>query len=235
MAYIYPGLVFIHIPKTGGTSVWWHLEQVGGWQCKNMHSWKQHETATQFDRQCEKFRNKFCKVGTDAWRETIGNKQKMALEYADYEKFAIVRNPFARAVSIYTGAKFRRNNPKVWTPTLFSEWLGACHHSLSWRLDKSEILGLLGAADRKFSPFRQQCEFVKGDVRVFRTEEFDKLWDWLIPLTGPSAKTYEKAQGIGAHYLKGRPGHYREFYNHNSRDMIERLCRDDLDRWGWEF
>lgn len=235
MAYVYPGLVFIHIPKTGGTSVWWHFQQVGGWQCKIMHSWKQHESAGQFDDQVLKYRKKFISKATDEWRRTVGNQQKMALEYHHYEKFALVRNPFSRAVSIFTGNKSRRLAPHVWTPSVFEDWLVAVHARMSWRSNKAQIHVLLGTGDRKFSPFRNQGDFVKGDVRVFKLEEIDAMWDWLILITGPSDKTHDKAQGWGEHYHNGKPPHYREFYTDKSRKMIELLCRDDLERWEYAF
>lgn len=64
--------LFIHIPKTGGTSVWKSLLDVGGHNARDCH------------------------IGAKKMKNMIGEKR-----WNEYFKFAFVRNPWARMVSCF--------------------------------------------------------------------------------------------------------------------------------------
>jgi len=72
------GIVFLHVPKTGGTAV------VRFFNIRSLHDWNPEVRPSPQHLTCEMLRKK------------IGNKK-----YEDYYKFAFVRNPWARILSSY--------------------------------------------------------------------------------------------------------------------------------------
>lgn len=104
--------MFIHIPKTGGHSVWDAMKQHGGYALKDVYGpgngFSYHETA-------DDLRLKF---GHSMWK--------------GFKKISVVRNPWERAVGLYFGEKRKGNyNPKG-----FKKWLWKYHHARQNELDK---------------------------------------------------------------------------------------------------
>jgi hypothetical protein len=96
MPYLLNNVMFIHIPKTGGHSVWDVMRQHGGTRMKDSHgdAWTHHATG-------------------------IGLKQRLGGSYDHWTKFSLVRNPWQRAVGLYYG----RDKLKEHTPARFEKWL----------------------------------------------------------------------------------------------------------------
>lgn len=96
MPYVIDDLMFFHLPKTGGHSVWYVMEQHGGFRCKTEWGghWSHHMTS-------------------------YGARQKLGPKWDQYKKFTLVRNPWERAVSLYFG----RNKINKHSPAAFARWM----------------------------------------------------------------------------------------------------------------
>lgn len=90
MAYLLRNLLFIHLPKTGGHSVWDVMKPRGGIRLKTEWGpkWIHHQSAA-------------------------GLKARLGPSYDQYEKFSLIRNPFERAVSLYFGRDKKNYTPSV--------------------------------------------------------------------------------------------------------------------------
>jgi len=84
LTLILGNLMFIHIPKTGGNSVWYTIRHHGGYRLKEKYG---------------------PGAGYALHHSSWGVRERMGTtEYDRYEKFSLVRNPWERAVSLYYGA-----------------------------------------------------------------------------------------------------------------------------------
>jgi hypothetical protein len=186
-------VIFIHINRTGGTSV----ERAFGF---NTHlpvdKGHDHSTPTKLIR----------KLGRAKWER--------------YFKFAIVRNPWDRLVSVYQMRKGYGMIPEM----SFDEWLGgdspACDrypnspldprswwmHQVNWITDGKgrEVLDFVGRYERLAEDFATVCRRVGADVTLPRLNSFER-------------------------------SHYSSFYDAALRQRVADLCRPDIERFGYTF
>ncbi len=183
--------MFIHIPKTGGHSVWNVMRANGGHRCKDTlgGNWTHHMSAT-------------------------GIRQKMgSTDYDRYDKVALIRNPWQRAVGLYFG----RNKIKEHSPAGFAKFMKQYR----------------GIGKYRWNPFYPQSRLLLPDVRAFKLEHIDELYRYLeqacgIEVNGPDAiKT-----GRNRH-VERLP--WREYFTDALRDEIARKHERDIERWGWVF
>lgn len=144
-------------------------------------------------------------------RESLGEDK-----YKEYFTFAFVRNPWARAVSIYT---YANKNPRHRMHRKVIE-LGSFDRYLEWHCGGGEIIST-------------QTDYVcdaEGNVIVDFIGRQEQLEDDLkIVCERLNIKT-ELAK-----FNVSRTDSYQNYYNGSSRRMIEEAYRSDIDMFGYEF
>jgi hypothetical protein len=208
--------VFVHIPKTAGTSI----EQVlypplsrkrvvisgmsdtnlfAGWN-EEHKIWMQHATMQQINDLYEK-------------------------DVSEYFKFSFVRNPYERAISDW---KFlRRKSHKKWRSKTFLKYLnreGYFKRILSNRKDKSTRI------DHTYP----QYDFIYDDNGkclvdfIGKTENLQEDFNIICDKLGiPRQKL--------PHEKKGKHKHYTEYYDDESREIVAEKYAKDIEYFGYEF
>lgn len=180
--------VFIHIPKTAGTSI---TKIIG-------EPFQKHNTA---------------KVVI----ETIGREQ-----WEKAFKFTVVRNPFDKVHSWY---KFRimhnQSNMKK-KPISFKDWV-ACTYGES--KDPYYYYRALN-----FEPQVEWLKNEKGEIEMDQIVRFENL----------ATEFNEVAEIVGIdsqlpHINKTAKTNYRDFYDDETRLIIEKAHQEDLETFGYKF
>lgn len=192
MTYVLKNMMFIHIPKTGGHVVWKIFEPLGGVRLKDHYG----------------FGNGFPLHGTALGLHTnLGST-----EYRKYDKFALVRNPWERAVSLYFGQD---------NVTKFSR-----------RAFKTYLRRMRRGSNRRFSPFQLQSAILSPEVTVFDLSRIDELYEWVadhgFSFENPGVIPSGKNKDIE------RP-HYRKYFNEAFQRAIGKMNAADIERFGWTF
>lgn len=221
--------IFVHIPKTGGTSIediFWpdrrELSEDPEWAAR--HLWMSF---------VDEFRNKYqtgglqhltadqiaTEVGTDTFNECF--------------KFAIVRNPWDKAISQFTYTKNSRPDLRQYlgmsSSASFHEYLDLVQH-------------------KEHVQWTQQSSFLcdaKGDLAVDfvgRFEEFDAAVREICRRLRPKKlKAWVKAKKIqyGVQAVpfsnKSSRGHYTTYYDSDTRDLVANIYARDIDLFDYEF
>jgi hypothetical protein len=139
-------LIFLHIPKTAGTSIEQSLNQNGG----PMHLWSLYGSTPMHALQ---------HLTYDGVRERVGEET-----FSAAKKFAIVRNPWTRVVSDY---HWHSRGCKT-----FDEFLELIDRMLSdpaWP-------NLKNFNTKFAAHFEPQTSFVRPDIRVLRFENLGEEW-----------------------------------------------------------
>jgi hypothetical protein len=148
--------IFIHVPRTGGTSMTYSLsEEVGG--SKNIN--------------VEKF-------GFNSWRpmfhddnsvhRTYIEKQEVIDKYRDYFSFAFIRNPWDRILSYFTGHRKSPKRVRDWDINIegFTDYLIRDLHNLPpcahWVCDTSGKIALNYVA--RFENWKQEHEHISKEL-----------------------------------------------------------------------
>ena len=176
-----------------------HINKTGGSSIeKALHVPLIHETALTF---CER-------IGKQRWDQRFS--------------FAIIRNPWDRAVSQFhyrqmTGQTGLGNNPLG-----FKEWLKQVYiqRSPDYMDDKKMFL--------------TQAEWVcdeEGRIMVDYIGRFENLqesWDYICV-------QLQQTRTLLPHVKKSTRGNYRDYYDDESREIIEDYFRQDLKLFGYTF
>jgi hypothetical protein len=202
--------VFVHIPKTGGTSIQEALRR-----CAIKLALVGMSTAEQRE-----------KLGiTDAWLHHIPAIELRRIlgtsVWDSFYKFTFVRNPWDWLVSLYhfqrtqfaASADFRRMWPE--TAARF-----ATTHSLGEWLRAGP------------SPVPQHNRIVDREGRLLvdfvgRFEEIERDFSHVQQRIGVTASL--------PHLLRSDHRPYREYYDHDTRDLVARQYRCDVETFGYEF
>ena len=177
-------LIFVHIPKTAGTSIELALNLHGDWRRENLHS-----LFGQIQSQALLRQNL-----TSNFLQHLKLHEIQALmgdEFADYEIFTVVRDPWTRFLS-----SFRRKDPDLCS---YVRWRTA------YELDDLSLFEYFNIACWAHHPhFNSQASFFQSatdgssvrdvlkNVRVFKFEELSLLEDWL-------SDKYHKSVKLGWH------------------------------------
>ena len=220
------GLVFVAIPKTGTTSITRALHDM----CPPK------EDVQLINEEIDKaFRKKYN-------LNEIGDKKpgrakhlsaiqlKYILGDAEFDRcvtFSVVRNPWARMVSRYffthadaepsDSEKVRRGTTRNFHTKEFEPWINKV-----WKQHKS--------GKRKNSQ-RAKLVDLDGNLlvdHVGHLEDVQSTLDWVSARVG--------VPPIAMPHINGtRKGHYAQYYNDNTRDMVAEICRDDIECFGYRF
>ena len=177
-------LIFVHIPKTAGTSIELALNLHGDWRRENLHSLFGQIKSQALLRQ--NLTSNFLQHLKLHEIQTL-----MGDEFADYEIFTVVRDPWIRFLS-----SFRRKDPDL---CAYVRWRTA------YELDDLSLFEYFNIACWARHPhLNSQASFFQSatdtlpvtdvlkNVRVFRFEELSVLEDWL-------SEKYNKLVKLGWH------------------------------------
>lgn len=148
-------------------------------------------------------------------------------EFTRCLKFSLVRNPWARMVSRYffthvdseptSAQKQRRDTSRKFHNLDFESWIRR-----RWRFHK------LGIRENN-----QLSKLVNLDGQILvdhvgRLESAQDTLDWMMGKLG--------AERIAMPHVNGtRKGHYAQFYNRNTMEMVEQMCRVDIEYFNYRF
>lgn len=220
------GLVYVAIPKTGTTSITRALIDTSP-------SKDSVQLLTEFvDRD---FRKKYNldqigdkKPGRAKHLSALQLKYILGeREFARCTKFTVVRNPWARMVSIYffthvehepsATEKRRRHTSRTFHNKDFESWI-------------EKVWSRHNSGERKNSQLAKLVD-LEGNLlvdHVGRLEDVQTTLDWVSSRAG--------IEPINMLHVNGtRKGHYSQFYNEETRAMVAEICRQDIEYFGYQF
>ncbi len=178
--------VFIHINKTGGSSIE-----------KALGVGLDHSTAQE----------KFAQLGADAWARKF--------------TFTMVRNPWDKVVSHYH-YRVKTNQTGLGDGGVsFAEWLRLCYVDRDPRYYDQP---------RMFMPQRHWLVDEQDNMLVEFIGRFENLqadFDHICSRLGVDAQL--------GHAKPSSRGSYRDYYDDDSRELIERVFAEDLETFGYSF
>lgn len=226
--------IFIHIPRAAGTSIAMSLTD---------RIWK-------FPRR---------PAGINKWKNIIDNKTSLVLEHTDVQqlvdrdalsnqfygnafKFTFVRNPWDRIVSLYRS--YLNDSTLLSNLAGRRRAKGTSHRFESrYTLDSSaegfrdfiDYLSTInivkiGLYNRKeWSHFNSQLAWIPNDIDfVGKFENLENDFNFVCDQIGhPLIELPHKNK------TEGVP--YRELYDKDSRNIIHKMYKDEIERFGYEF
>ena len=197
--------IFIHIPKTAGTSIRSALQPYS----LQTPSSRLARILKRFDlpKDYQKFR-----FNLHATLQKAQSKLPPEL-YGGYKKIAFVRNPYDRMVSNYaykvhgTADKNRKRNDS------FEEFVLQCCSGKDL-IQTDYLTDLKGNLD---------CDFIGRFESL--SEDYSRMQEILgIELTPLAKKNNSK-----------RKGSYHDYYTDKTRDIVAKYYQKDIDNFGYEF
>lgn len=222
--------VYVHIPKTGGTSIERLL-----WPNVHIHSTNARVLSGGL---VTGFRNQ---LQTGSYRVLYAkNIRKLVPGWAfdDFFKFTFVRNPFDKFVSSYMYTKVvdaipvQRSDSKFFFGPMGR---GSLYDHVGVSPDVSFKGWVAAALEKPYAQWEPQWKFVlddNGDNLLDFVGRFENLVeDFALIADKIGFKGYRFP-----HMNKsvGR-GHYRDYYDDESRQMVEEFYKKDLEIFGYEF
>lgn len=210
--------VFIHINKAGGTSVASLLAEYEEWRfCKRLYRAVERRYLPRKYRAVKLFGQHF--VGSHASaamvRDTLGQSR-----YDRYFKFAVVRNPWSREVSRYFFARK--------TPTHHL-------HRLASELEFADFIRRRGektsARDVSSYQFKKVSD-ASGRLivdTIVRLENLEQELPPVLETIGIDPAVQVPRLNASSH------GPYQQYYDDESRDIVARYSRDDIEQFGYRF
>lgn len=201
-------LLFLHVPKTGGTSIERTL-------FPNLAS----STAADYSY-------------LSGWDDDLGWLNHLTLDQAigllpgidlkNYLVFTVVRNPWDRLVSEYCWKKSISD-----LQISFPEYVHILHDGATMTISdhyKSRV-----AFDQHYQPQTAYLEHSAGVlVRIIRFEEFDKDVTRVLRNYIPKDRTLPRLRS-------SNHVNYKQFYSSESIEMVRHLYVKDIERFGYVF
>lgn len=218
-------LIFIHIPKCAGTSVENalghydnHTADRGGQDHRSIRMIEQPLFSTDLFRSRENIRELVRRV-----RHPYGNiynpNNRLTVtraQYDDYYKFTFVRNPWARVYSWYRNVindPVHRKNYGLNKETPFGEYL-----------ENYAGKGMIQTQTYWLKNFA-------GKIPLDFIGRFENLSDDFLSVCA--------SRGLGEiklpHKIKGSSKDYREVFDQRSRELVNRIYKEEIDLFGYTF
>lgn len=204
-----PPFVFVHIPKTAGTSINYCFSGHTRIIHPLYHPRTQHESYSEFISRMK----------------SAKNDNHPFINAEEYFFFSFVRNPFSRVVSLYRYMKTRHDeNGK------YPDMPGDFDHFLQHIKDRKPWI-----EDLHFI-FRPQCDFVtdgEGKLAVDFVGKYESLQDDLSTLC--STLKISPSYPLQEINSTGPRVDYREFYSDESRKIVEDVYQGDLEMFDYNY
>ena len=201
MTFISEKLIFIHVPRSAGTSVRISLKKFTKEQIFLGILNNSHQSFSQ-----------------------IVNLNKNIAH--NRTSFALVRNPYARFVSIY---RF------VNRPIKLKKWFGIKAEEIANNIDTFEKFIELFTMPinvwHGYNHFTPQFDWVDGVESIFKIEEIDKLNFFLREFGILEPIGHFNRRKIYSSYNET----YKDFYNQNTKKIISKHFKKDLDFFKYIF
>lgn len=209
--------IFIHIPKTGGTSI----EAVLG-----MHGDRADVGVMPYGDQVADRQHFYGRQLQHLTAERLRAELNDKALFSSYFKFTVVRNPWARLVSTCawsgrkwaTGQMLNREEFEAFvrsTHTAFAATHGARSHAQLHPHVVPQVAYVFDEAGQSLVDFIGRTETLERDWRVIR----DRL--------GVDADLPTRMKSVH------RP--YREYYSDETRDMVADIYARDIESFGYHF
>jgi hypothetical protein len=191
--------IFVHIPRTGGTSIETALGMGGDWLVEN--------TETMFGRISSPEFQDYTATTVTLQHLSAEQLSRLVPGFKKYFRFSVVRNPWDRMVSTYC-YQMRAEGYS------FDEFLEATEGSASaWHVPQSRLL--LDGPGRELVDFVARFENLAQDFR----HVCERLG----------------IERVLPHRNGLVHGHYRGYYDEDSRAIVARRYREDIERFGYAF
>jgi hypothetical protein len=198
--------IFVHVPKAAGQSI----EMV--FLKKLNLTWREREVLLlRPNRDPAKGPPRLAHLYAD---EYVGRGHISADDFAGYFKFAVVRNPWARAVSEYKFSYQRRG--------------------IAFEIFLSEVVGKgRGVVEqRHVDPQKRFLYGENGTLLVDRVLRYESLADEFAEV---SRTIFGRAEPLPVVNASRDPSSYRAFYNAAGRRLIAEVYGDDIETFGYQF
>jgi len=220
MIYNNPNFVFVHIPKTGGTSIYRffkkniigtgvpkffkrHLfnsypENLYGWDMKHQ-LWKQHATMQQINNLYQK-------------------------DYTNYFKFGFVRNPWERAVSDFNWFLGEKYKPEI--QGSFTDYLLVRNGFEKIKIKQEKTY--------RYDHTIPQYDFLfdsNGNQLVDFIGKFENLQNDFNIVCNKIGIQQQQLP----HFNKSKHKHYSEYYDKETRQIVEEKYCKDIEVFGYKF
>lgn len=204
--------VFVHIPRTGGTSIEAALELLGDWRIEDTE--KMFGLVTSPELRDRIHGAPFLQhVGVDVLRAL------RPAEYATFFRFTFVRNPWDRMVSIYS-----RLDPHMVTSarTVGIDLISRSFEGFVEQISEFSHVHLL-----------PQCEFLASGTKdygvdfVGRFERLAEDFDFVCKRLGIHRTL--------PHRNASRRDVYQKLYTPRSQRMVEQFYLNDIEEFGYRF
>ena len=203
--------LFIHIPKTGGTSIETALGIFGNWKIENLN--------TLFGLINSEKLNTFNYKSNFLQHLTYTECQKTITIPKDYTSFSFVRNPWDKLVSIYSNPdnnliEYSKSKNINLRELSFSKFIEIIHELNHIHLEHQHTF----IYDQQN---RRQVDFL-GRFEVFH-QDFNKLC---------------KELGIKPdlpHTNKSNHKQYRDYYTHKTKIIVSQFYEQDIDLFNYTF
>jgi chondroitin 4-sulfotransferase 11 len=204
--------IFVHIPRTGGTSIELALGMHGDWRVENTESMFGMIASPQIKRH----------VASTAFLQHTTAIELSGLlpgEFQNYFRFAFVRNPWDRLVSVYS-----RMDPHMQAT---AEKVG---------------LALAGTSFHEFIKRTENFQHVHLDPQEGFV--FDHAGYCLVDFVGRYERLVEDFATICSrlgknielpHCNVSTRNAYRQYYNNATRKIVERRYGEDIEKFGYRF
>jgi hypothetical protein len=218
-------VIFVAIPKTGTTSIRAQLKQSGKALIKNPHlNIQQIRDAIYFYLLTETLgTNKTFPNADHPGDEEL--REKAERIFKRFFKFSAVRNPWARAVSLY----HRREGVSLEGPRLNDRmsFEAFCEHHMyasdtcrQPTLHKNQIDWLISPGDELLVDY------------VYKLEDYDRAVDEIQEMTNGRLVLDKVKRNVNQN---SKSHDYRDLYTENTRQMIQKRFEKDIDYFKYVF
>ena len=210
--------IFIHIPKTGGTSVekklgLFDVERRG---VQDHRSIREIEPLSLAYLRSAQRQGRLGLLVKKAKHRVKRRTSVNARQYREYLKFTMVRNPWARVFSWYQNVirdELHRAEQRVAADCTFDEFLD--HHLEQWALNP-QLFWLEDSRGKMAMDFVGKLETLQAD--------FDRV-----------AKRLNLEDTSLPRLIKGGGQNYVDFYTDRTRNLVAKKYREEIDCFGYRF